>query len=282
MSRLVGVHGVGNHQPTMTPIHAATWLSQVWTRYLTSERTASPASFDLRVAYYAHHLVPAGQQGTIGDDPTTLDPDAQAMLLAWVAQLGASAEVAQGYGSLPIRQAISWVAVHFDLPHNSVNWFVTHFFGEIATYLGDQGRRVAARDVVANLIARHTPSVVLAHSLGSVVTYETLWAYPDLHVDLLITLGSPLGMPNVVFDQLRPNPVSGYGTRPPGVARWVNLADPGDLIAIPRHLARRFHGIDLDDERAIHAFDFHRVANYLACRTAQTQLAPYLSRSRLR
>lgn len=277
MSRLVGIHGVGNHQPAMIPTHAAAWLSQLWIRHLTGKATGSYATFDLRVAYYAHHLVPAGQQGTISDDPTTLEPDAQVMLLAWVAQLGAPPEVAQGYGTFPLRQAISWVASRFDLPRDRISWFVTRFFGEVATYLGDQGRRVAARDTVGDLIATHKPSVVLAHSLGSIIAYETLWAHPNLHIDLLITLGSPLGMPDVIFDRLHPDPVNGHGTRPPGVTRWVNLADPGDLIAIPRHLHRRFHGIDLDDEPVIHAFDFHRVANYLSCRATQAQLIPYFS-----
>ncbi|MGH8909608.1 MAG: hypothetical protein ACRD0K_24740 [Egibacteraceae bacterium] len=126
------------------------------------------------------------------------------------------------------------------------------------------------------MIAVHRPRIVIAHSLGSVVAYEALWARPDPHVELLITLGSPLAMPDVVFDRLDPAPNGGRGARPPGVARWVNLADPGDLIAIPRPLTRRFARVDADDERSIHAFAFHRVARYLACPATHAHLAPYL------
>lgn len=53
-------------------------------------------------------------------------------------------------------------------------------------------------------------------------------------------------------------------SRPPTVRRWVNLADPGDLIAVPRVLSRYFTGIDTDLEPSIHAFDFHKAKNYLA------------------
>ena len=80
-------------------------------------------------------------------------------------------------------------------------------------------------------------AVVIAHSLGSVVTYETLWAHPQQRVDLLITLGSPLAMPDVIFDKLHPVPEHRKGQRPPGVRRWINIAEPGDVIAIPRPLA---------------------------------------------
>ena len=54
-----------------------------------------------------------------------------------------------------------------------------------------QGPRTArARQTVADAIDRHRPEVVVAHSLGSVVTYETLWAHPGPDVELLVTLGA--------------------------------------------------------------------------------------------
>ena len=35
----------------------------------------------------------------------------------------------------------------------------------------------------------------MAHFLGTVVAYEALHVHPDLHVYLLVTLGSPLALP---------------------------------------------------------------------------------------
>ncbi|GAA4989581.1 hypothetical protein GCM10023205_70930 [Yinghuangia aomiensis] len=53
------------------------------------------------------------------------------------------------------------------------------------------------------------------------------------------------------------------------MARWVNIADPGDIVAVPiGGIPRGFDGIDPADDHtyAIGAFDFHRVAGYLSHR----------------
>jgi hypothetical protein len=96
-----------------------------------------------------------------------------------------------------------------------------------------------------------------------VIAYEALWARPGPDVDLLVTLRSPLGLPSVVFEQLCPAPRGGLGQRPPRVRRWVNLADAGDIVAVPRWLSTKFAGVDTDGEAPIHSVDFHRVASYL-------------------
>ena len=118
--------------------------------------------------------------------------------------------------------------------------------------------------------------MVLAHSLGSVVTYETLWHNDDLEVDLLVTLGSPLALPHAVFPRLDPAPSDGVGCRPPNVKRWVNIADVGDLVAIPAGgVPRRFTGVAADHASVIHAFDFHLVANYLGCAPLVAELSAH-------
>ncbi|WP_371657182.1 MULTISPECIES: hypothetical protein [unclassified Streptomyces] len=111
--------------------------------------------------------------------------------------------------------------------------------------------------------------------MGPVVACEALWAHPQLEGELLVTLGSPLALPHAVFHRLQPPPLSLRGRRPPGVARWVNLADPGDLVALPPHgIKRQFDGVDAPQplDEAIHAFDFHKTANYLATPRLRTLL----------
>lgn len=46
--------------------------------------------------------------------------------------------------------------------------------------------------------------VVIGHSLGSVVAYEYLCHDRPGSVEMFVTLGCPLGIPNVVFDKLSP------------------------------------------------------------------------------
>jgi len=41
--------------------------------------------------------------------------------------------------------------------------------------------------------------VIIGHSLGSVVVYEYIARYRPPQVELLVTLGSPLGIPNATF-----------------------------------------------------------------------------------
>ena len=84
--------------------------------------------------------------------------------------------------------------------------------------------------------------VVIGHSLGSVVAYEYLCHDCPASVELLVTLGSPLGIPNVVFDKLTPTPAGGTGAWPGGLAAWVNVADRDDIVALRKDLALLFPG----------------------------------------
>ena len=118
---------------------------------------------------------------------------------------------------------------------------------ELHTYLHDPGQRAQARHIVAEAIAEQRPDVVIAHSLGGLVAYEALWERPELSVDLLVTLGAPLGL-DAVFDRLAPAPADGRGQRPPGVRRWVNLAGTDDPLAVPRDLTERFDGVSVNIE----------------------------------
>lgn len=68
-------------------------------------------------------------------------------------------------------------------------------------------------------------TVLIGHSLGSVVGWETLHEH-DGEVPLLVTLGSPLAMRSVVWPHLVPRPPA----TPPTVQKWVNLWDRDDII----------------------------------------------------
>nr|WP_042196286.1 hypothetical protein [Kibdelosporangium sp. MJ126-NF4]CEL22520.1 hypothetical protein [Kibdelosporangium sp. MJ126-NF4]CTQ89376.1 hypothetical protein [Kibdelosporangium sp. MJ126-NF4] len=74
------------------------------------------------------------------------------------------------------------------------------------------------------------PAIVVAHSLGSVVSYEVLHCRRR-EIPLLVTLGSPLLMRSVVWPRVRPQPPR----TPEQVRRWANFWDRDDIIvARPR------------------------------------------------
>ncbi|MFJ1569714.1 hypothetical protein ACIOG8_36805 [Streptomyces erythrochromogenes] len=63
----------------------------------------------------------------------------------------------------------------------------------------------------------------------------------------------------------------------PGGTRWVNIADPGDPVAVPPHLARFFDGISLDHTTVVSGlFRFHHATSYLQSATTAATVAPYL------
>lgn len=280
--QIVAVHGVGHYDRYRTADATRAAYSADWAGHLAAGLGVTPDRFHLDFAYYAPQLHPGVT--THGGDPEELeDSCAKELMEEWLDALNAPASVTQGALTLPLRYAASWVAEKFSLDGRLTELFVRMFFREVATYLrgDDAPMRLAAREEVANRIAEHRPRIVIAHSLGTIVTYEALHAYPELKAELLLTLGSPLALPRAVFDRLLPRPTDGpagrLGIRPEGVERWVNVADPGDPVAIPPYLARAFHGVALDLTDTIHAgFGFHHAKNYLACAATAATLGPYL------
>jgi pimeloyl-ACP methyl ester carboxylesterase len=104
--------------------------------------------------------------------------------------------------------------------------------------------RQAALDRLAAVVGAET-RVVVGHSLGSVVAYEALCAHPEWPVQALVTLGSPLGIRNMIFDRLNPAPAVGasgeiQGRWPGEVQSWVNVADAGDVVALVKDLRSLF------------------------------------------
>ncbi|UGT61808.1 hypothetical protein [Nocardia asteroides] len=107
---------------------------------------------------------------------------------------------------------------------------------QVRRYLTEPPLRDRIRARVRDQITGDT-RVVVAHSLGSVVAYETLCAMPGHPVRALITLGSPLGIANLIFHRLDPSPTGGVGAWPgrDGLV-WSNFADAGDVVALVKQL----------------------------------------------
>lgn len=86
--------------------------------------------------------------------------------------------------------------------------------------------------------------LLIGHSLGSVIAYDTLWELSHLEgvtgkVDFL-TLGSPMGMHYI---QRRLLGMNGQGERsyPELIRHWVNFSAEGDVTALNRDFSESFH-----------------------------------------
>lgn len=78
------------------------------------------------------------------------------------------------------------------------------------------------------------PTVIVSHSLGTVVSFKLLRALAQvgrpLNCPLYVTLGSPMGLQAVSAALGVPFQI------PPGVARWVNAVEPGDKVTLGKAL----------------------------------------------
>jgi hypothetical protein len=274
VTSIVGVHGVHYDMPEYDPPTAAAKLAESWSTNLAK---GLGERLQITMAYYAPHLRTANAQSS-GDNPDALDEEAREMLAAWDAELREYRQVPQGIATALPRQLISGMARLGGFASVPFHVFAMAVMREVPAYLGkgNAHRRQAARDEVAATIQKANASIVLAHSLGSVVAYEALWAWPKITVDLLVTFGSPLGIRGFVFDRLDPKPAK-TGRRPPGVRRWVNIADPGDICAVPRWLYESFD-LDKDLEAPIGTFAFHKAVKYLAAPAMAGTLRSHLNR----
>lgn len=92
--------------------------------------------------------------------------------------------------------------------------------------------------------AAERPILLLAHSMGSVIAYDALWqlsqgSSPQVSVDTLITLGSPLGQ-RYIQRRLLGASEQGAQRYPDNIRRWVNISAYGELTALDTELKNDF------------------------------------------
>lgn len=111
---------------------------------------------------------------------------------------------------------------------------------QVSRYFTESAIRQEALVRVTNKIDEET-RVVIAHSLGSVVAYETLFAPTNHPVRAFITFGSTLGIRSLIFDRLNPRPTGDRGSWP-GLDDpiWSNVSDEGDTLTLEKDLTPRF------------------------------------------
>ncbi|MCK2236602.1 MULTISPECIES: hypothetical protein [unclassified Crossiella] len=256
MAEIVLVHGIGQENKDQAELETA-MVSALAAGLAAAGHP--PLTATARLAYYADLFSRPGGQGG-GIEAGT--PEQEALfgkllvdLLRHAAERGpepadrrqaeralrqadADCAGAQGPRALvrPLLNAITRVSTFSRHGFSVAERFVRMPLWQVTQYFTDERIRTAVRARVAGLIGADT-RVVIAHSLGTVVAYEALHQL-GRPLPLLITLGSPLGLRTVIYERLRPQPAR----VPPGLARWVNILDPDDLIAARPDLDRLFPG----------------------------------------
>ncbi|WP_331766964.1 hypothetical protein [Embleya sp. NBC_00896] len=288
MARVVCVHGVGRQQLGERQL-AQEWVPALLDG-LTRAEQPHPDPDDIAMAFYGDLFLPPGGTPSAGDECYTAtdieDGFESELLLAWwvaAAQVEPQVIAPSATGTLNRTPAVVQAA----LLALSRSRFFTGLaervliadLKQVRRYLTDPALRAAACERVRALIGPDT-SVVVAHSLGSLIAYEALCALPGHQVRALITLGSPLGVRHLVFEQLRPAPVDGTGAWP-GPTRathpaWTNLADTRDVMALVKDLRPSF-GPEVNCHLVPNGSHAHTPKHYLAKREVGEAIATALA-----
>lgn len=271
MAEIVGIHGIGQ-QLKGPQVLREEWLPALLDG-IHAAGGAAPSTDALRCAFYGDAFRPPGKVRNVAATSyaiADMDADDVALLSAiWerAAQVEpdrvqapeAKTRATPNFVQAGLRALsrsrffarLSESALIFDLK-------------QVTRYLKDRDVRDHAHGAVDAVV---TPStrVVIGHSLGSVVAYEALHRYSAsanwANVTTLITLGSPLGIPNLIFEALTPVPVGGKGVWPARLKRWTNISDDGDVVALEKHLRNLFGPVV--DVGIDNGADAHNIRPYL-------------------
>jgi pimeloyl-ACP methyl ester carboxylesterase len=114
---------------------------------------------------------------------------------------------------------------------------------------------------IVNAVLSEEPTVVIGHSLGSVVAYNVLRTDTRrLHVPLFVTVGCPLAI-RAIRDQLVP-----LSFPKPPVDAWDNALDPRDIVALYPLNAANFPvspAVTNYDQVKNHTNNRHGIVGYL-------------------
>ena len=137
-------------------------------------------------------------------------------------------------------------------------------FRQVKRYLGTPAVKAAVDARVEQVVGPDT-RILIGHSLGSVVAYEYVRRHPDHTLDLLITLGSPLGL-RMVRDRLVVTDLA--------VPAWDDVRDPRDPVACAGGLGTRWP--QTTDRMVDNGSDAHAAERYLSAEETGTALLAVL------
>ena len=157
---------------------------------------------------------------------------------------------------------LDFIKRHCDM-NDLADWVIQKWLKDLAFYYDKkrilrgrnrrplQARKVLQGELLSTLRKHKDKKIMLiAHSMGSIISYDTLRnigrskvrADGDLLVPYFVTIGSPLGLPHVkgkiIEERKYADENSAKRVRTPSIVTksWVNYADPKDPVAADVHL----------------------------------------------
>ncbi len=245
VNRIVFVHGIA--QQNLDPVA----LKNSWIDALRRGATAAglklPDNIDIQLPYYGDVLYKfTSGVPTTADVQARGDDNADLDFLAFEAAAAEQMRAKAGISDQAVDDLYSSSQGADPQQRGPQNWrwvqaivrsidkfgfgisgsTIEAFLRDVYLYTNRAGVRDQV-DAIVKAALTEEPTVVVAHSLGSVVAYNVLRNDPrKLRVPLLVTVGCPLAI-RAIRDQLVP-----IGFPKPAVATWSNAFDPRDIVAL--------------------------------------------------
>lgn len=253
MRELVFIHGRAQEHKDSQSLKLA-WIDAWRTGLLKSKLTVPIPAEHIRFPYYGDTLdqlasgLDNGEAASVIVKGQSLDADEREFIRAYLSEVQRKARItdaqirASSGAQTTEMGPQDWKWVHPLLCALDANvagasgTSVALFTNDVYQYLKNPGIRDVVDSGVRQAFSPGTESVVVSHSLGTVVAYNVLRRDGDsagFKVPLFVTLGSPLGV-TVIRQALTP-------VRHPRCARrWVNALDERDIVALYPLDARHF------------------------------------------
>jgi len=271
MAKIVAVHGVGQQFKGDAVLHREWWPAFLSGLHLAGHDLSDARDF---VCPFYGHVFRKPRTLSTSDDykvEDVTDEEAKLLALFWRAASEAEPSAVSSPAAYESGEALARTPHFVQRALNALsrsrfwaNVSQSLLVGDVKQtfrYLNDLDLRENVLQIVGDRITSDT-RVVIGHSLGSVVAYEALCRRSE-GVASFISLGSPLGIRNVIFEKIRPTPTAlGGGVWPGQIKHWTNIADKGDIVAIQKQLAPLFPG-NVRDVLVFNGSDAHHGERYL-------------------
>ncbi|WP_257386510.1 hypothetical protein [Tahibacter caeni] len=243
--RLVFVHGRAQEHKDAQALKDS-WVASLRKGLAKSNLTLPIAESDIRFPYYGQALfdrvagLPDDRVAQVvmrgAGQPADEREFVRAVLAEVAAEVGVSdAEIAAVAEAQIIERGIqNWewvqrvlVALDRHVPKAS-KLSIALATEDVSRYLFDPRIGDAIDEGVRAAMVDDVPTVVVSHSLGTVVAYKMLkemQSHERWNVPLFVTLGSPLAI-SAIRRRLQPL------RHPDYVGRWFNAMDPRDVVAL--------------------------------------------------
>ena len=275
--KLVFVHGRAQEGRSADELRFE-WLAGLARGFYAAQLPTVPSVVrvveDVLVPFYGDRLQELRVNLQEHSEPLTLRGDrmpedefVQTLLREMAEQAGIPTDASPQDANYVERGASKWSIVHrlaVSLEKRVpwlAQWGLERYVNDVHAYCTRPHISHAVHEIVASSLI-DGPCVVVAHSLGTVVLYRVLTEFQlekDPQIELLVTLGSPLGFTALQRPMRRPFAF------PSSVKKWLNVFDPADVVAAAKELTEQNFVGDVENRRVINSGDDpHYIREYLA------------------